>query len=374
MFKYIKHSLFHLLGLQAALFIIVGGEYMVIGLLYSIIFLVFGDLLGGDDNKTPVYSYPKLLTYQLWLALPLLLFIVFSVTWQFSNSDSFGFGAWVELTTGIQVLENRGNASAIQALSGILLTGFYIGLIGTITAHELVHRTNDKISLVIGRWLLAFSFDSSFSIEHVYGHHKYVSTSADPATAPRGRNVYQHIVISTIKGNLSAWHIEKHRLAKKQLPFWSLNNRLLSGYLMSIIAMLAILTIGGSTALLVVIAAGLWGKCLLEIVNYMEHYGLVRELGTPVQPRHSWNSNKRISSWAMFNLTRHSHHHAKGALPFHKLTPMANAPKMISGYLGTILITLIPPLWKKLMAPRLAHWDRHFASEQEKEIIRSSYS
>lgn len=372
LFKYIKHSLFHLLGLQAAIFIILGGEYMVIGLTFSIIFLVFGDLLGGDDNKTPVYNYPKLLTYQLWLALPLLLLIVFSVTWQFSNTDSFGFGAWVEENTGIPVLNDRGNAGPIQTFSGILLTGFYIGLIGTITAHELVHRTNDKISLAIGRWLLAFSFDSSFSIEHVYGHHKYVSTATDPATAPRGRNVYQHIVISTIEGNLSAWQIEKYRLAKKQLAFWSFNNRLLRGYTMTIFAMSTTLAIGGSNALLVVIAAGLWGKCLLEIVNYMEHYGLVREIGTPVQPRHSWNSNKRISSWAMFNLTRHSHHHAKGALPFHKLTPMPDAPKMISGYLGTILITLIPPLWKKLMAPRLNHWDNHFASEQEKEIIRGS--
>jgi alkane 1-monooxygenase len=97
----------------------------------------------------------------------------------------------------------------------------------------------------------------------------------------------------------------------------------------------------------------LWGKALLEIVNYMEHYGMVRVPGEPVQPRHSWNTNRRISSWSMFNLTRHSHHHAAGEVPFHALRPMPDAPQMAGGYLTTILLALLPPLWHRLMTPRV---------------------
>ena len=97
-------------------------------------------------------------------------------------------------------------------MSAAILTGLMIGMVGTIPAHELTHRTWDRVSMLIGRWLLAFSFDTVFSIEHVYGHHRYVSTEEDPATAPRGRNVYAHIVASTVKGNVSAWHIERRRL------------------------------------------------------------------------------------------------------------------------------------------------------------------
>ncbi|WP_319001181.1 fatty acid desaturase [Burkholderia cepacia] len=96
----------------------------------------------------------------------------------------------------------------------------------------------------------------------------------------------------------------------------------------------------------------LWGKALLEIVNYMEHYGIVRDPGTPVQPRHSWNTNRRISSWSMFNLTRHSHHHAQGEVPYQDLKPFADAPMMIGGYLTTIVVAMIPPLSHRLMPPQ----------------------
>jgi alkane 1-monooxygenase len=111
-------------------------------------------------------------------------------------------------------------------------------------------------------------------------------------------------------------------------------------------------------------------KLILEIVNYMEHYGLVRDPKQPVKPKHSWNSNRKVSCWAMFNLPRHSHHHAQGAVPFEKLQAMEDAPVMISGYISTIGIVLVPPLWFKLMQPKLAHWDAHFANEQELAILK----
>ncbi|MCG8538215.1 MAG: fatty acid desaturase, partial [Pseudomonadales bacterium] len=123
--------------------------------------------------------------------------------------------------------------------------------------------------------------------------------------------------------------------------------------------------IAGWMGLVFFTLCGIWGKALLEIVNYMEHYGMVRNPQTPVQPRHSWNTNKRFSSWSMFNLTRHSHHHAQGEVPYHELKPYHEAPMMINGYLATIAVALIPPLWHKLMTPKVLDWDLRYASEEE---------
>jgi alkane 1-monooxygenase len=118
----------------------------------------------------------------------------------------------------------------------------------------------------------------------------------------------------------------------------------------------------------------LLSKAILEIVNYMEHYGLVRDKSHPVAPRHSWNTNKKISSWSMFNLSRHSEHHAQGHIPFYQLKPYEDAPMMLNGYLGTISLTLIPPLWFKLMKPKLQHWDQVYATEKKLALLGQSAS
>jgi alkane 1-monooxygenase len=226
--------------------------------------------------------------------------------------------------------------------------------------------------MLVGRWLLAFSFDTSFAIEHVYGHHRYVSTVDDPATAPRGRNVYSHIVASTARGNVSAWRIEAGRLRKKRRAVFSWHNAVIRGYLMSVVLVAAAFTVGGWHGGAFFILCALGGKSLLEIVNYMEHYGMVRKPETPVQPRHSWNTNKRVSSWTMFNLTRHSHHHAQGEVPYQDLRPYPNAPMMINGYLTTIIVALVPPLWHRLMTPKVLAWDRDYASAEERALAAAA--
>jgi alkane 1-monooxygenase len=216
--------------------------------------------------------------------------------------------------------------------------------------------------------MLAFSFDTAFAIEHVYGHHRYVATLDDPATAPRGRNVYVHVVASTVKGNVSAWRIEAQRLARRRLPVLSPRNAFLRGQLLSAALVGAAFAMGGARAVAWFVACALWGKALLEIVNYMEHYGLVRDPAAPVKPHHSWNSNRRISSWSTFNLTRHSHHHAQGEVPYHDLRPFTRAPVMIDGYLTTIVVALVPPLWHALLTPRLLAWDRDHATDAERAL------
>lgn len=365
---YLKFFLFHVVGLSAAAAILAGGAWTSWGLAAVLAFYLVGDAVCGDDTSTPDFGHPGILTFQLWLALPLLAFIVFSAVWSVSDGDALGFGAALGQLTGFDLLAARDATAAIHHVSAWVLTGLMIGMIGTVTAHELTHRTWDPVSLLIGRWLLAFSFDSVFSIEHVYGHHRYVSTSEDPATAPRGRNVYCHIVASTLKGNVSAWKIEQQRLGRKRQALFGWHNRVIRGHLMSLLLVLTAYAIGGLAAALFFIACALWGKALLEIVNYMEHYGMVRDPQTPVQPRHSWNTNRRISSWTMFNLTRHSHHHAQGEVPYQDLKPFPDAPMMIGGYLTTIVVAMIPPLWHKLMTPKVLAWDRDYASAEERQL------
>ena len=363
---YLKYFLFHGVGLIAAVAILAGGAWITFGLIAVLVIYLVGDAICGDDTSTPQFKHPGILTVQLWLALPLLAFIVFSALWSFSSGDFLGFGAALTQLTGYDLIAARDATFAGHYVSTVLITGLMIGMVGTIPAHELTHRTWDPISMLVGRWLLAFSFDTIFSIEHVYGHHRYVSTTEDPATAPRGRNVYFHILASTLKGNVSAWKIEQKRLKRKGHSLFGWHNAVLRGHLMSVLLVVAAYVIGGWQTALFFTACALWGKALLEIVNYMEHYGMVRNPATPVQPRHSWNTNKRISSWTMFNLTRHSHHHAQGEVPYQDLKPFPDAPMMVGGYLTTIIVAMIPPLWHRLMTPKVLDWDQRFATDEER--------
>ena len=363
---YLKYFLFHGVGLIAAVAILAGGAWITFGLIAVLVIYLVGDAVCGDDTSTPHFQHPGILTVQLWLALPLLAFIVFSALWSFSSGDFLGFGAALTQLTGYDLIAARDATFAGHYVSTVLITGLMIGMVGTIPAHELTHRTWDPVSMLIGRWLLAFSFDTVFSIEHVYGHHRYVSTTEDPATAPRGRNVYFHILASTLKGNVSAWKIEQKRLKRKGHSLFGWHNAVLRGHLMSVLLVVAAYVIGGWQTALFFTACALWGKALLEIVNYMEHYGMVRNPATPVQPRHSWNTNKRISSWTMFNLTRHSHHHAQGEVPYQDLKPFPDAPMMVGGYLTTIIVAMIPPLWHRLMTPKVLDWDQRFATDEER--------
>ncbi|MBF7731564.1 alkane 1-monooxygenase [Pseudomonas sp. N040] len=365
---YLKYFIFHAVGLFTVASILAGGDLTVYGMLMVFAFYILGDVLLGDDTSIPDFGHPMILTLQLWLALPLLTLVMFTMVWSVCSGDPLGYGALVTQLTGYDVLAARETISTTGYALMMLLSGLLIAIMGTATGHELTHRTWDPVSMLIGRWLLAYSFDTGFAVEHVYGHHRYVSTVNDPATAPRGRNVYSHIISSGIKSNIGAWNLERERLARRGLPVFSYHNNVIRGHLMSVALLVAAYLMGGWLAVVFFTVCGLWGKAILEIVNYMEHYGMVRDPATPVQPRHSWNTNKRITSWSMFNLSRHSHHHAQGEVPFHELQPYPDAPMMIGGYVSTLSVALIPPLWFRLMEPKLRDWDERYATAEERVL------
>ena len=365
---YAKFGLFHFLGLFTIASLLAGGWLTTLGLTGLVSIYVLGDRFGGDDTSTPHYTHPGVLTALTWAALPLVSLVMFTSVWTVCAGDPLGFGAAVSALTGVDVIAARDATGWLHHLSGMVMTILTVGLVALIPGHELVHRTWDRASLLIGRILYAFAFDAPFSIEHVYGHHRYVSTAHDPATAPRGRSVYAHVVLSTIRGNQSAWRIEAERLRRKALPVWSHHNAWLRGHAMSVALTGGAWAMGGPLAALWFVGAALGGKAILEMVNYMEHYGMVRDPADPVQPHHSWNTNRRVSSWSMFNLTRHSHHHAAGEVPYGELRPYAGAPMMVDGYLSTMFLTMVPPLWHRLMTPRVLAWDQVYATPTEKRM------
>jgi NAD(P)H-flavin reductase/ferredoxin/fatty-acid desaturase len=365
---YAKFCMFHALGLYTVVMLLGGGWVTTVGLAGLVSVYVLGDRFGGDDTSTPHYTRPDVLTGLLWLGLPLMSLVALTSVWTVSPGDPLGYGALVTALTGYDVLAAKAATGWGHHLSGLILTVLTVGLVALIPGHELIHRTWDRRSLLIGRILYAFALDSVFSIEHVYGHHRYVSTTLDPATAPRGRDVYTHVVLSTIGGNRSAWEIETERLRRRKLPVWSHHNAWLRGHAMSVALVALAWSMGGVIGAAWFLACGLGGKTILEMVNYMEHYGMVRDPAEPVQPRHSWNTNRRVSSWSMFNLTRHSHHHAAGEVPYGELRPYPDAPMMIDGYLSTMFLTMVPPLWHRLMTPKVLEWDRVYASPQERRM------
>ena len=176
-------------------------------------------------------------------------------------------------------------------------------------------------------------------------------TDASTATAKRGENVYKFVFNAIIKEQIDAWRIEIERLKHKSLYIFGLQNKLIKGYLRSIIIASLSFFVGGLNGLLIFLLCAFTAKSLLEVINYIEHYGLVRVKGEKVMPRHSWNSNSVMSSIYLYNVTRHSAHHEKPYLKFWELDAYQNAPMMPYGYLSMLYMTIFTPFYfQKIMS------------------------
>jgi alkane 1-monooxygenase len=247
------------------------------------------------------------------------------------------------------------------ALPELVVFGIAVGTItggmGITIAHELGHRAA-RLDRAIARTLLVMVGYGHFIVEHVRGHHVRVGTPDDPATAPRGMNVYRFVVRSVVGSFAHAWRLEVLRLQRTGRAAWHPTNWVLTGSLASIlIAALAYVFGGGAGVLLFVLQAA-WAIVLLEVINYVEHYGLERaRIGDryePVRPEHSWNADFAVSNWVLFNLPLHSDHHARMRRSYEELESMPSAPQLPAGYPSMVLLALVPPAWFAVMEPRLA--------------------
>lgn len=239
-----------------------------------------------------------------------------------------------------------------------LSMGLLCGTFGINVAHELGHR-NKKYEQVMAKMLLASSLYMHFFIEHNKGHHKNVATPKDPSSARRGEPLYFFYVRTILFSYLSAWHIANGDMRKKGKSTYSLSNEMLQSQLWQILLLLIIyLKFGGIPTLLFVVAA-FAGALLLETVNYIEHYGLQRKETVPgkyerAMPAHSWNSNHPLGRIMLFELSRHSDHHYLASRPYQVLRHQEAAPQLPTGYPGSMLLSLIPPLWFRVMDKRIA--------------------
>lgn len=246
---------------------------------------------------------------------------------------------------------------------GILFSvGICCGSFGINVAHELGHR-NDRISQISAKILLLTSLYMHFIIEHNRGHHKNVATKHDPASSYRGQTVYHFWCRSIWNGWLDAWNLEFTRLYRKQKSKWHYSNEMLQfTFIQCTVLLIVGYCFSWYSALAYIIVGGI-GILLLETINYIEHYGLQRKIRTDldtntpkyekVQPHHSWNSSHSIGRYLLFELTRHSDHHAHAKRPYPVLRHFTSAPQLPFGYPMMILISLIPWFWFKIMHPLL---------------------
>jgi alkane 1-monooxygenase len=264
---------------------------------------------------------------------------------------------------------NDGTGQALQIIGGAFLVGYLYTLVGVTVAHELTHWTNDRIAQQSARLLLSFSFNSTFTIYHVHGHHRAVAQYDDAATARRGEHVLAFLVRTTIWQFREAFSYEANRLRRANRSVWSWRNRAINGQLYSIGILASAWVIAGGLGVLAFLGAALVGRTIHELMNYVQHYGLVRAKGAPVEPRHTWDCDRLISNALYYNLPRHSHHHMFAAKPFWNLATSDTAPKLPHGYQTMAMLALVGPLWRRVMQPLLAEWDRNLANEEERQLV-----
>lgn len=242
----------------------------------------------------------------------------------------------------------------------ILSVGIVLGVNGINVAHELGHRqlTYERF---IGKALLLPSFYMHFYIEHNFGHHLHAATKEDPATARYNQTVYGFWLTSVFRQYLSAWRIQSRLLKNNHLGFFSLKNDMLWYTVLQLTYMSTVFYLFNITGLIFAIFSGITGFILLETVNYIEHYGLLRAKTSSgryerVREVHSWNSNHVIGRIVLYELTRHSDHHYKTSKKYQILDCHDESPQMPYGYPTSMVLAMVPPLWFAIMNKRIPRY------------------
>ena len=310
------------------------------------------DLLIGSNPRNPDPAAEKELAERrvyrtiTWLCVPALLVLVFG-------------GAAVVMSGRLSALETAG------VVFGIGLT---TGAMGINVAHELIHkrgRWENFLGFVL-LWTVGYMH---WGIEHVKGHHRWVATERDPATAKFGQSFYAFWPQTVFGSFRSAWRIESFLLSRKGRGAWTPRNKVIQCVLAQAALVVFFAWVWGPGGVLYYAAESFVGVSLLEIVNYLEHYGLTRKPLGPdayekVTPLHSWNSSHELTNYFLFNLQRHADHHAKPTRRYQILRHFEESPQLPTGYAGMLVLALVPPLWRKVMDPRvIAHREKVAAME-----------
>ena len=310
---------------------------------YVVIPLV--DVAVGTDAENPPQSLLQWLEsdrYYRWcvyLYLPL-------------QYVSLAWAAWLASTGTLSVAGYLGLALTTGVVAGIAIN----------TAHELGHK-KEKAERWLSKIALAQTFYGHFYIEHNRGHHVRVATPQDPASSRLGESFWRFLPRSVVGSVGSAWRLERKRLTRRDGTVWTIRNDVLNAWLMSAVLWAALILAFGPSIVPFLVIQAVFGFSLLEVVNYIEHYGLGRRREHTgryerVQPRHSWNSNNVATNLLLFHLQRHSDHHANPTRRYQALRHFDEAPQMPSGYAAMVTLAYFPPLWRRVMDKRVAaHYD-----------------
>ncbi|HEX8780772.1 MAG TPA: alkane 1-monooxygenase, partial [Nocardioides sp.] len=328
------------------------GPIVILGIVPAI------DLVAGLDRSNPPDDVIEALEgdrYYRW------------ITYLFLPIQYAGFVGAMAVVAGWNPLGLLDDPLTTIEKVGLAISIGCIGGIGINTAHELGHKKESH-----ERWLskvaLAQVFYGHFYIEHNRGHHVRVATPEDPASSRLGESFYRFWPRTVVGSLRSAWRLEKRRYARrKQHPFRP-GNDVLNAWAMSVVLWGALVaTFGLGIAPYLVIQAVV-GFSLLEVVNFMEHYGMLRrKVGTGerqryerVLPSHSWNSNNIATNVLLYHLQRHSDHHANPTRRYQTLRDFEESPVLPTGYAGMIVLALVPPLWRRVMDRRVVD---HFGGD-----------
>lgn len=297
------------------------------------------DAVFGDNPTNPPESdYKRLKTSSIYAWLPRC----------YAMAQCL-FLAWA----ATHVVQLSWSASLLFALS----VGLVTGSVGINLAHELGHKTT-RLDQWLSQFLLFQVNYMHFFIEHNKGHHAQVATPADPASSRLGESVYAFLPRTLLGSWRSAWQIECRRLERKGLTPWSTYNAMLWYALLPQFGALILGIVLGPKAVVFFYTQACVAVLLLEVINYVEHYGLSRRKLSSgryekVTEYHSWNATPLVSGYFLFHLQRHADHHAHPLRPYQTLRHMPQSPQLPAGYASMVPLALVPVLWRKVMDPRV---------------------
>ena len=256
-------------------------------------------------------------------------------------------------------------ASGIFSVAGGLGWVVSIGIVGGLginVAHELIHK-DDRLETWAGGFLLSLVCYAGFKVEHLRGHHVHVSTPEDASSSRYNQSLYQFLPQAYVRNLLNAWKLEAQRLQRKGHKALSWRNELIWWYSISALVGIGFTLAFGWLGAAFFLSQSFFAFTLLEIVNYLEHYGLHRRKldngrYERTTPEHSWNSNYFLTNVFLFQLQRHSDHHAFAKRRYQVLRHHDIAPQLPAGYSAMIVLAMVPPLWKRVMNPRVEAYYR----------------
>jgi len=317
----------------------------------------------GFDEEGNTYGIPALQNGVMYSMLGVFVLLQLAICWriyQYVNGVPMGTGTFLGLSY-------QEGITGMQLVGAVVSTGIFAG-IGIIYGHELAHTKG--FSFVIARWMMGLSGSSHFCYAHVYNHHLELGCEDDPATSPRGRSLYAHFPKSYFGQSKFLYSMEKHRLERLGVPFLSWQNRWIRGYAMSLPTLFLFWMAGGWLGICAMLLIWMISNFELEALNYLEHYGLIREKGQPIDYRHSWDNSTAFTSWFFIEIGRQADHHDRGETHFWELDEVG-APNTGMGYFTLFALALIPPAFHALMEIELKKWDDNEASEGELEVSRA---